>query len=66
MERTVCPKCGEAKVEVHTLGDGKLGAWCSNCLAGVPSKDIGAADSIEEVIKKYEEFEALLNSGKIR
>lgn len=64
MKRTICPCCGEPKIEVHNLENGKLGAWCSSCLKGVPNDSIPAADTIEEVIQRYEEFEAAVKLGK--
>lgn len=63
---TPCPKCGEANLVVHPLGDGKVGIWCDSCLSGIPNMKIPAGDTVENAIQLFELYEDSLISGKNR
>lgn len=63
---TVCPKCGEQNIIVHTLGSGKVGIWCDSCLSGIPNAEIPAGDTVENAIQLFELYEDSLISGKNR
>lgn len=66
LENLICPICGSSKVEPYTLGSGKIGIWCDDCLSGIPNFNFPAGDNLENAISIYKNYQDSLNMEKDR